>query len=43
MGAATFQLTSHFGEVVGLDISKTALEAANKLKEAGKLEYDCKV
>ena len=39
MGRSTFELTKRFNQVVGIDFSHVFIDAANKLKMYGKLDY----
>jgi len=40
VGAASFRLASFASEVVGIDYSQSFIDAANRLKEDGQIEYD---
>ena len=39
-GASVFEMSKHFEEVVGVDLSKAFISTANKMKATGKLEYE---
>ena len=39
VGRITFELAKRFNQVVGIDISHRFIDAANKLKVHGKLDY----
>lgn len=40
VGGSTFELAKHFDEVVGIDFSQHFVDAANKMKEKGNLEFE---
>ncbi|KAG2489957.1 hypothetical protein HYH03_011587 [Edaphochlamys debaryana] len=40
VGRSSFELARRFGEVVGVDISKTFIEVAGKLRDNGRLDYE---
>lgn len=40
VGGSTFELAKHFDEVVGIDFSQHFVDAANKMKEQGKLDFE---
>ena len=40
VGRASFELASHFGEVIGIDYSQQFVNTCNKLKELGRLDYE---
>ena len=39
MGRFTFELTKRFNQVAGIDFCHVFIDAANKLKRYGKLDY----
>ncbi|GFR49285.1 hypothetical protein Agub_g11294 [Astrephomene gubernaculifera] len=41
VGRSSFELSRRFGEVVGVDISKTFVEVAGRMRDNGRLDYDC--
>ncbi|PNW80150.1 hypothetical protein CHLRE_08g380000v5 [Chlamydomonas reinhardtii] len=43
VGRSTFELGRRFGEVVGVDISKTFIEVAAKIRDNGRMDYECAV
>ena len=42
MGRSTFELAKRFNQVVGIDFSHGFIDACNKLKTYGKLDYSVK-
>jgi SAM-dependent methyltransferase len=40
VGGLSFELSRHFNEVVGIDFSNRFIQAANKLKSAGTIQYN---
>ena len=40
VGGSSFHLAPHFDEVVGVDFSKHFVDAAQKMKDEGEMEYD---
>ena len=40
VGRSTFELAKRFNQVVGIDFSHVFIDAANKLKMYGKLDYN---
>ena len=42
MGRSTFELAKRFNQVVGIDFSHGFVDACNKLKTYGKLDYTVK-
>lgn len=43
VGRSTFEIARGFGEVVGIDISQTFVDAANRVKEERAVHYELKV
>ena len=39
-GASVFEMSKHFDEVIGVDLSKAFISTANKMKATGRLEYE---
>ncbi len=40
---STFELARSYGEVIGIDLSQTFIDMANKMKEEGQVAYELKV
>lgn len=40
---STFELARFYGEVIGIDLSQTFIDMANKMKEEGQVGYELKV
>ncbi|CAI5743356.1 unnamed protein product [Peronospora destructor] len=43
VGRATFELSKHYDEVVGIDFSQHFVDAANQMKERGEMEYEAHI
>lgn len=43
VGRSTFELARAYGEVIGIDLSQTFIDMANKMKDDGQVGYELKV